>query len=67
MAYTIEQYNALVEGISTGALRVKYGDKEVEYRSLNDMLLIKAKMEVELGLVQRRSRRLLTSFTKGLS
>lgn len=46
--YTIEQYTALKSAIAEGALRVKYQDKEVEYRSLSDMLKIKQMMEAEL-------------------
>jgi hypothetical protein len=66
MAYTLEQYDKLVEAISLGALKVKYGDKEVEYRSLTDMLRIKSKMEIELGLTDAASNRRYAEFNKGL-
>lgn len=65
MAYTIEQYNLLVAAIAEGALRVKYADKEVEYRSLKEMLLLKGLMEDDLGLTKNK-RRKYASFTKGL-
>lgn len=48
--YTLEQYNALTAAIAQGALRVKYSDKEVEYRSLDDMLTLKRIMEQQLGI-----------------
>lgn len=49
-AYTIEQYNALTEAIAMGAHKVKYQDKEVEYRSLKDMIALQERMEKSLGL-----------------
>lgn len=57
MAYIQQQYEKLTEAISQGALKVKYGDKEVEYRSLSEMLQIKKMMEDELGLTKKSSRR----------
>lgn len=51
--YTIEDYNTLKKAIAQGALRVRYGDKEVEYRSLNDMQRILGMMAEELGLKKR--------------
>lgn len=49
-SFTMEQYNALIGAIAEGALRVKYQDKEVEYRSLTEMLKLKSLMENDLGL-----------------
>jgi len=63
MAYTNEQYIALCEAIAQGALSVKYGDKEVTYRSLNEMLRIKSNMETELGLKSKPKRR-IAEFSK---
>lgn len=40
MAYTLEQITALETAIAQGALSVKYSDKEVTYRSLEEMLKI---------------------------
>ena len=48
--YTIEQYDALCAAIAQGVLSTKYGDKEVVFRSLNDMIRIKGLMETSLGL-----------------
>lgn len=47
MSFTTEQYTALIGAIAEGALRVKYQDKEVEYRSLTEMLKLKTLMETE--------------------
>lgn len=48
--FTIERLNALEGAIAEGALRVKYSDKEVEYRSLTDMLKIRDTMKKALCL-----------------
>jgi len=46
--YTIEQYNSLCAAISLGATKVNYGDKSVEYRSLEEMIRLKQIMESQL-------------------
>lgn len=48
MAYTLEQYTLLKEAIANGSESVKYGDKEVKYRSLSDMMRVLSLMEAEL-------------------
>ena len=67
--FTKAQYDTLVEAIAQGALEVKYGDKEVVYRSLADMLKVKEIMATDLGLngtaPQDRGRR-YASHSKGL-
>ena len=67
--YTQAQYNTLVEAIAQGALAVKYGDKEVTYRSLAEMLKVKEMMATDLGLngtaPQDRGRR-YAAHSKGL-
>lgn len=63
--YTQEQLDALTAAIVQGALRVKYNDKEVEYRSLNDMLRLQGIMEASLGIGKStEDRRNTTSFDK---
>jgi hypothetical protein len=57
-------YDALVKSIFEGVLKVEYGDKKVEYRSLNEMIRIKQMLEAELG-VGRPSKRTYASFSKG--
>lgn len=53
MAWTQEQYDKLQEAIGQGALLVKYGDKEVRYRSLDEMIRILNMMGVSLGIVTK--------------
>lgn len=49
-AYTMDQYNALTEAIAMGAHKVQYQDKQVEYRSLKDMIALQERMEKSLGI-----------------
>lgn len=67
MAYTVDQYNVLVAAIAQGAMTVKYADKEVTYRSLNDMYRIKRDMETQLfaPAIPAPTRR-YGEFSKGL-
>lgn len=67
MTWTTADYNTLCAAIASGARKVKYEDKEVEYRSLNEMLRIRKQMEAELGLNSGRPRRRMASFHKGVN
>ena len=66
MAYTNEQHSALTAAIAQGALRVKYADKEIEYRSLDEMQRIKREMEAQLFPTRVNSGRAFASFSKGI-
>jgi hypothetical protein len=57
---------ALVAAIAEGVLEVNYGDKKVIYRSLNEMLKLKAIMETDLGTRKAGSGRKFGTFDKGL-
>lgn len=57
MAYTLEQHTILKDAIASGVTVVKYGDKDVQYRSLTEMLKILSIMESELGLNTSVNRR----------
>ena len=48
--FTTEKLQALEEAIGEGVLKVKYSDKEVEYRSLDEMYRIRNSMRKSLGL-----------------
>ena len=48
--FTEENLKSLELAIAEGAKRVKYSDKEIEYRSLDEMLKIRDLMRKELGL-----------------
>lgn len=49
-AFTLEKLKALEAAIAEGVKRVKYSDKEVEYRSIDEMLRVRDLMKKELGL-----------------
>lgn len=71
MSYTLEQYYTLKAAIAGGSKTVKYGDKEVEYRTLDEMLQILKLMEAELfpdtnGTAGQPSTRRVAAFSKGL-
>lgn len=66
MAFTLAQYHALQAAIAEGALVVRYADKSVTYRSLDEMIRILKLMANDLGLDARQDRgRRYTSFSKG--
>lgn len=48
MAYTLTQYNAICAAIGSGEMRVKYDGKEVEFRTIDQLLKAKANIEAEL-------------------
>lgn len=69
MAFTQTQYDELAAAIAAGALKVKYSgagqSKEVEYRSLDDMMRILNLMGRDLGIISSTSGRKYASFRKG--
>lgn len=66
--YSASQRAALVASIAEGARTVKYEDREVEYRSISDMLALLHAMDKDLGNSSKapRQRRVLTQTSKGL-
>jgi hypothetical protein len=67
MAITVEQLDALDEAISSGAKEVWYGQKKVEYRSLDEMMLLRRRMAAELaGTTTPRTRRRVARYHNGL-
>ena len=65
--FTVENLNTLNAAIAQGALRVRYSDKEVQYRSLSDMLALRRLMRTELGLIDpANTGRLYAKFNKGI-
>lgn len=66
--YTLAEYQALIAAIASGAQKVKYGDKEVDYRSLDDMLRLRIDMENCLfpnNNTNRNGGKRFVSFSKG--
>ena len=64
-AFTAENLLALEDAIVKGVRRVKYTDKEVEYRSLDEMLQLRNLMRKELG-TKTSGGRVPATFSKGL-
>ncbi|HJU45522.1 MAG TPA: hypothetical protein VJ647_02010 [Chitinophagaceae bacterium] len=64
--FTIEQYNTLCNAIAQGVTSVRYGDKSVSYRSLPEMLRVKALMEAALDISPRKVRKKPILYNKGL-
>jgi hypothetical protein len=68
MAYTLIQYQVISDAIASGALTVHYGDKQVTYRSLDDMIRIQIIMKNELFPAQNvNNGRKYASFSKGIN
>ncbi|MCY1437493.1 hypothetical protein D9M71_536570 [compost metagenome] len=66
MAYTMEQYEALQAAVAGGELSVRYADRSVTYRSIDEMLRILRLMKDELGLNDNNNGgRRYASFSKG--
>jgi len=66
-SYTSEDLEKLEKAIASGVRSVKYTDKEITYRSLDDMIKARDLIRMELGLTDnpRGSRRVATT-CKGL-
>jgi hypothetical protein len=65
-----DQYNALTLAITSGVLKVKYADQEVEYQSVAAMKAAKADLAAEMNKMagvqsSLRSQRTYASFNKG--
>ncbi|MDU9416121.1 phage head-tail joining protein [Pseudomonas sp. zfem005] len=66
MAYSLEQYEALKAALAGGELQVRYADRAVTYRSVDEMMRILRQMEGELGLNSHNNGgRRYASFSKG--
>lgn len=72
-AFTQENLNLLEQALVEGVKKVKYSDKEVEYRSLDEMVKIRNLMRKELCLDKSTAekglfggRRINAKHSKGL-
>jgi len=63
--FTLEQYQAVKAAFAEGAKVVRYQDKWIEYRSLDEMSRILRKMEKELGINTNKCARVYASFSNG--
>ena len=68
MAWTESDLIILEKAIAQGATRVKYADKEVEYRTLTEMMTIRDNIRTELGLngTDANPGRKFAAFSKGI-
>lgn len=64
--FTQQQLQKLEAAIAKGVTTVRYSDKTVEYRSLNEMIRIRDLMRKELGLIEKAGVRKKAQFSKGL-
>ena len=64
MAYTQAQITALEKAIALGATRVRYGDRDVTYRSLDEMEKLLAKMKAQVNNTTR-TRQIRVTSVKG--
>jgi hypothetical protein len=71
--FTVENLEALEAALAGGERRVKYSDKEVEYRSFEEMVKIRDLMMKKLGLLSTcgakglfGGRRIKAQHSKGL-
>lgn len=64
-SFTLEQLQTLEAAIAKGVFKVKYQDREVTYRSLNEMLKLRSVMRQCLGL-SKSGGRLLVHTDKGI-
>ncbi|WP_312139922.1 phage head-tail joining protein [Stutzerimonas nitrititolerans] len=67
MAFTREQYDTLKAAIAGGELMVRYADRSVTYRSLDEMIRTLRLMEMDLEPLPDTGPRgrTYTSFSKG--
>jgi hypothetical protein len=66
MAWTATDLDEIEKAIKTGTLRVKYSDREVQYRSLDEMLKIRDLIAKEVADGPVGPFRKVAQFSKGL-
>jgi hypothetical protein len=64
MVFTQQQYEDLVAAIAEGVTTVASNGRQVQYRSLSEMMKLKAVMEEELGVSGAGRRRHYASFRR---
>lgn len=65
-SYTLENLATLEQAYATGALRVRYGDKELWYQSAAQQATVINEMKKALGLIPTGSGRKFAEFKKGV-
>ena len=64
--YTQEQLDDLNEAIATGARKVVYNDRTVEFRSLKEMLQLREIIKRCLGISKKSGGGVLPEASKGI-
>ena len=68
MAWTQTDLDALNQAISYGVTSVRYADRSVQYRSLNEMLTLRALMMDEIALPSSLKNVMRSfSYSKGIT
>ena len=62
MNFTQDDLKSLEKAIVGGTLTVRYSDKNITYRSLDEMMRIRDLVRNELGLTTRKNRRIFSEF-----
>lgn len=65
-SWTVEDLKALESAIAQGVVRVEYSDKKITYRSLDEMIRIRNRIRKDLGFIDEKPKRFLSSFNKGI-
>lgn len=65
MAFQQSDLDSIEQAIASGALTVRFSDKEVTYRSMADMMQARDLIRKSLGHVKRTNRNFV-NFSKGL-
>ena len=66
MSFTKTQLSALETALAQNVLVVKYQDREIRYRSTDEMLRLRQMMRQALGLNDKKAQRIYTQFNSGL-
>jgi len=66
MAWAQSDLDNIERAIASGARKVKYQDKEIEYASMDDMIKARAAIRKALGK-SAKAQRVYATFDKGLT
>lgn len=66
MAFQQSDLDAIEKAIASGALTVKFSDKEVTYRTMDDLMKARDLIRKKLGQANPNDQRYFTNFGKGL-
>lgn len=67
MAWTQTDLDAIEAALVNGTTTVKYSDKQVTYRSIDELIRVRELIRKDLGLTNAASGRVYASHSKGLN